>query len=245
MPASPNCSETKPTRVDVSQIETLDEALRVFLKQEGVREMIAFAGLMWFLRGLSGRPRFSDGLVGAGVAAFWPMQEWWAHKHLLHMEPSERKDPFFARAHRAHHRDPKDLARILLPREVSRGAMPAAFLVFQLLMPTRRMAFTALGTYATMAVVYEWTHYLVHTGYKPKSKFFARVRRNHHLHHYRNENNWFGFTIPHVDAWFGTDPAPSRVARSRTAMDLHGMNAYDLADESPSDASDAPAPARA
>ena len=231
MVASPEYARPRtkddPARVDVSKIDTLDEAARVFFSQRGVQEMIAFAGLMWFLRSLQGRPRVSDAVVAGGIAAFWPLQEWGAHKFLLHLKPTEARDPFFAQAHRAHHRDPRDLQRILLPPRVTRAAMPASYVLFRVAMPTKRMGLTATATYATMAVVYEWMHFWVHTGYRPKSTLGKRIRKNHHLHHYRNEAHWFGFTIPHVDAWLGTDPDPRDVPRSRTAMDLHGMNETD------------------
>ena len=97
--------------------------------------------------------------------------------------------------------------------------------VWLLLVGPRRAAVTAMATYSSMALLYEWTHFLVHTGVPPRSAFAKRVRRNHRLHHFRNEAYWLGFTWPDVDRWLGTEPDPASVPRSPTAMDLFGLEA--------------------
>jgi sterol desaturase/sphingolipid hydroxylase (fatty acid hydroxylase superfamily) len=149
------------------------------------------------------------------------------HKHLLHLEPRTvlgvRVDPLFARKHRAHHRDPRDVDLTLLPSSVIAGAIPGAGAAWLMLLGPRRAALTAMAAYSTMALVYEWTHFIVHTGVRPKTAYGKKVRRNHRLHHYRHEAHWLGFTLPAVDAWLGTDPDPATVPRSKTAMDLHGL----------------------
>jgi hypothetical protein len=214
------------TPISARDVETLDQAIRIFVKQRGVQELIAFAGVQWAVRATRGRPRLSDALVAAGVVAFWPFQEWAAHKWLLHLEPTEKRDPAFARAHRTHHQNPHEIKYILLPTEVIRAAMPGTWLASRILFPfNKRLRSTALATYATMAVAYEWSHFIVHTRVEPKSSYYARVRKNHLLHHFRNENYWFGFVSPAVDALLGTEPDPESVSRSKTATDLHGLAA--------------------
>ena len=72
---------------------------------------------------------------------------------------------------------------------------------------------------------YEWTHYLVHSDYRPRSRWYRSVWRNHRLHHYKNEHYWFTVTTAGTaDRLFGTypDPAPCRRhrrSRSSTAAD--------------------------
>ena len=217
---------TKPHPISARDIETLGEAVHVFVRQRGVQELIAFAGAQWAVRLTRGRPRASDALVAAGTLAFWPIQEWVAHKYLLHLEPTEDRDPIFARAHRVHHQNPDNLHHILLPLEVIRAAMPGTWLASRILFPfNARLRSTALATYATMAVAYEWTHFIVHTRVEPKTAYGKRVRKNHLLHHFRNENYWFGFVSPNIDALLGTEPDPESVPRSKTAMDLYGLGA--------------------
>ena len=211
---------------DGEQVRSLSEALRVILTRPGPRIIVAAALGGWGARLALGRASVTDAVICAGVAAWWPFQEWLAHKHLLHLAPDPARplvdDPVFAQRHRAHHRNPRDVDDTLLPVAVIAAAIPASAIVWALAFRSARPALTAFAAYSTMAGVYEWTHFLVHTGVKPSSAFYHRVRRNHRLHHYRNEHYWLGFTLPWVDQWLGTEPDPRAVPHSKTARDLFG-----------------------
>lgn len=206
---------------EASSLHELGDVARVMLTRPGIRTMLRAAGGAWALRALLGPPGPRDVLAAAGALAWWPLQEWLAHKHLLHLPPitigGRTFDPLFARKHREHHADPDDVDTTLLPPEVIDAAIPAAAVAWIVLLGPSRAAVTGFATYSTMALVYEWTHLLVHTSVRPRSAFYARVRRNHRLHHYRNERYWLGFTLPHLDALLGTDPPPASVPRSKTA----------------------------
>jgi hypothetical protein len=79
-----------------------------------------------------------------------------------------------------------------------------------------------VSVYAIMAG-YEWTHYLVHSDYRPRSRWYRSVWRNHRLHHYKNEHYWFTVTSAGTaDRLFGTYPDPTTVEKSATAKNLHG-----------------------
>lgn len=214
---------------DSESITTLRDAVRVFFSRPGPRMIATAAASTWALRAALGPPGVLD-LVAAGAAiTVWPFQEWWMHRDLLHLEPRTiagiRVDPLFARKHREHHASPRDVDGTLLPPSVIAAAIPVASALWLAAFGPRRAALTAMATYSTMALVYEWTHLIVHTGVIPKSGYAKKVRRNHRLHHYRNEGYWLAFTVPAVDAFFGTDPEPAAVPRSKTAMDLHGLRA--------------------
>ena len=62
---------------------------------------------------------------------------------------------------------------------------------------------------------YEWVHLLVHTRYRPRSRYYRRLARNHRLHHFRDERSWLGVTSNLGDRLLRTYPArnPSRSAR--------------------------------
>jgi sterol desaturase/sphingolipid hydroxylase (fatty acid hydroxylase superfamily) len=236
MPWTTTSPDPRPRAVrDGSTIKTLRQALRVFASRPGPRLIAGIAATTWGARAVLGPPGPAD-LVAAGAAiAVWPVQEWLLHKHLLHLEPrtigGRRFDPLFARRHRAHHSEPRDVDGTLLPLPVILGALPIAAGGWLCLFGPRRAALTAMATYSTMALFYEWTHFIVHTSVQPKTAYGKKVRRNHRLHHYRHERFWFGFTFPLVDRWFGTDPDPAGVARSPTAMDLHGLASVNGATE--------------
>jgi hypothetical protein len=222
-------AQEAPQAFDLESVGSLGEAARVFFSKPGPRFLVVNALASWGVRALLGPPCRGELGVAAAVVGGWPVQEWAAHRWLLHLEPREvgglRFDPLFARKHRAHHRAPRDLEHTLLPMEVLRVAAPAN-VAFWLLASkgSAKKAATGIATYSTMALVYEWTHFLVHTGVAPRTAFAKRVRRNHRLHHYRHEGYWLSFTWPDVDRWLGTEPEPAAVPRSPTAQRLHGLD---------------------
>lgn len=209
---------------DGASIDTLGEALRVFFGFPGPRNLAITGAAATLGRALLGPPGVSDAAVLAGVAVYWPIQEWVVHKYLLHVKPRPGLDPWFARVHRAHHRDPSDLELTLLPPRVLRAAIPANAALWLVLAPLRT-GLTGIAASSFMALSYEWSHFLVHTGYKPRSARFRRIRKNHRLHHFYNENYWYGFTSTLVDKVLRTDPETREITRSSTARDLHGLAA--------------------
>jgi hypothetical protein len=206
-----------------ASVESLRDAARLFFASPGPRLLAATAAGASLARLFLGPPSASDAVVCAGVVVYWPFQEWVVHKYLLHVKPTSRFDPWFARVHREHHGTPADLRLALLPIPVLRWATPANVALWLLLAPSKRGALTGIAASSLMALAYEWSHFLVHTGHRPKSAWFKKVRRNHRLHHFHNESYWFGFTATLVDTLLGTDPDPRTVQHSSTARDLHGL----------------------
>lgn len=223
-------TEPAPNEVrDLSSIRTYPEALRVFFSRRGPRRIAATAAAAWLARAVLGPPGPGEFAVAGAVATWWPFQEWLMHRYLLHLEPQQiggrTFDPVFAARHRFHHEHPTDVDGTLLPVPVIDVAIPAAGAIFLGLLGPRRRTVTAMATYSTMALAYEWTHFIVHTGVKPRTGYGKKVRQSHLLHHFRNERYWLGFTVPLVDRWLGTDPDPASVPHSKTATDLHGLRA--------------------
>jgi len=160
--------------------------------------------------------------------------EWFLHLFLLHApEDSARMVRFHTGSgHRRHHLDPNDVGWILLSWQdaaifvmmlalwTAVWSLPVAALLGAPLAATYLTAL--LAAYIGMAH-YEWTHLLVHTRYRPSSRFYKRLAANHRLHHYRNEHNWLGVTSNLGDRLLGTLPADkSDVPLSETARNLDG-----------------------
>ncbi len=73
---------------------------------------------------------------------------------------------------------------------------------------------------------YEWTHYLIHSDYKPKTRFYRAIWRNHRQHHFKNEHYWFTVTSSGTaDRVLGTYPDLASVETSPTAKNLHAIEA--------------------
>ena len=71
-----------------------------------------------------------------------------------------------------------------------------------------------------MLSAYEWTHFLIHSSYRPRHRVYRSMWRAHRLHHFRNENYWFGVTMHLGDRVLGTFPARDEVPVSQTSRTL-------------------------
>ncbi len=85
-------------------------------------------------------------------------------------------------------------------------------------------AVTGLLTCYLILGAYEWTHFLIHTPYQPRGRYYRAIWRNHRLHHYKNERFWFGVTSTFGDRVIGTLPDQRDIPRSPTARSLHARS---------------------
>lgn len=163
-----------------------------------------------------------DLIPPAVILALQPFTEWNIHVYLLHFKPKQvggrRIDPLVSRKHRAHHADPRDLGLQFIPLPALAGLLgiQAVMLTF---LPLGRALSGLIGGYA-MTLLYEWTHYLIHSAYRPRHRLYRYVWRAHRNHHYRNENYWFGVTVHLADHVLHTFPDRSEVEASPTARTL-------------------------
>ena len=166
-------------------------------------------------------------LIPAGLVAAFPAIEWVIHVGILHWRPRRvgpvEIDSLLARKHREHHADPRDLPLVFIPWQVLAWLLPAYVVVVLLAVPSAPAAWSLLVSVYALKAGYEWTHYLIHSDYRPRSAAYRAVWRNHRLHHYKNEHYWFTVTTAGTaDRLFGTYPDPDSVTTSGTAKNLHG-----------------------
>jgi hypothetical protein len=172
--------------------------------------------------------RATDLLAPAVFVVMFPVIEWLVHVFVLHWRPRRvgriKLDHLMASSHRAHHRDPRHLPLVFIPWQVMVGLMVLTVAVPLWVAPTPGSGLTFMMTVGVVGMVYEWTHYLVHTDYQPRSRLYKAVWRHHRLHHFKNEHYWLTVTTAHTaDKLFGTDPDPATVTTSPTAKKLHGL----------------------
>lgn len=165
-------------------------------------------------------------LVVVQVASF-PLLEWVLHTALLHWRPRRvgrvTLDPLVARKHREHHADPRELDLVFIPMPTLLLAVAATLAVGLLAFPRLGLGLTFLLVQGTLGSVYEWVHHLVHTDYRPRTRLYRAIRRNHRLHHFKNEHYWFTVTTSGTaDRLLGTFPDAAAVPTSPTARALHG-----------------------
>lgn len=162
----------------------------------------------------------------AAMVLSFPLVEWGVHVVVLHWRPRPlgplTLDPLVARKHREHHADPRDLPLVFIPWPVLCWMLPTLVAVALLVSPTLGGAATAMVSVAAVGFGYEWTHYLIHSDYRPRSRWYRSIWRNHRLHHYKNEHYWFTVTTAGTtDRIFGTNPDPATIASSPTVKNLH------------------------
>lgn len=172
---------------------------------------LGHAGLAW-----------TEVALVAGWWIWWPFQEWVGHRFVLHIKPrrvfGRTFDPMFARRHRAHHHNPSDFPLVFLPI----GVVLGAFVVIggaQLWLVGPVHTATAMAGVSLAALFYEWTHYIAHCDYTPTGGWWHRVVKSHRMHHYRSEQHWYAFIVPHIDDWLGTGGG-SEVPRTETTRSL-------------------------
>ncbi|HEX4580162.1 MAG TPA: sterol desaturase family protein [Candidatus Dormibacteraeota bacterium] len=209
---------------DRPRMPTLAAAARVFSGYGSPRLMGVAAAAAVIARIAVGRFSLADLEVAAAILVIEPFAEWMLHVFLLHLRPrsiaGRRIDPLFARRHRMHHRDPRNVRLVFVPLPVLAGFFLLLAAVGGLAFPDHRLGLTAFATMTTFLFGYEWSHFLIHSTYVPRSAAFRAVWRAHILHHYKNEQYWFGVTNPLADYVLRTHPAKSAVPTSPTARTL-------------------------
>jgi len=204
------------------ELTTLGAAGRAFVESSSGRVItLAMLGAAVVRAGFGGL-RWTDLATVAVVAAAVGPVEWLIHRTLLHAPPGRRvADALGTRdSHERHHSDPDDLEWLLLRRPNAIGSCLAIVMPIALLTAAvdRWAAAGATATvwgvgatgmvFGLLALLhYEWVHLLVHSRYRPTTRYYSRLDRNHRLHHFRNEQHWLGVTSNSGDRLFGTLPS--------------------------------------
>ncbi|CAJ1582723.1 sterol desaturase family protein [[Mycobacterium] wendilense] len=207
---------------------TLADAAREFVRHPTPWMIAATLAVAAVWRGSLGDWRPTDALVPLGLLVAFPFVEWCIHVVILHWRPRRflgvTLDPLLARKHREHHVDPRAVGLIFIPWQALLWVLPGAVVVAVAAFPRIELAGTFLMSLSVFGLVYEWMHYLIHTDYKPKSKVYKAIWRNHRQHHFKNEKFWFTVTTAGTaDRVLGTGPDPRSVPSSPTAKNLHAL----------------------
>jgi sterol desaturase/sphingolipid hydroxylase (fatty acid hydroxylase superfamily) len=205
----------------------LSHAARQFAGQPSPRIIGVFLAGAISVRVALGQWSWIDAVIAFGMVAAFPLVEWVVHTAVLHWRPRRLRgitlDSFAARKHREHHADPRNVALIFLPWQVLVALVPTSIVGAMVAFPRPAHGATFLVTLGTIGLLYEWVHYLVHSDYKPKTRAYRALWRNHRFHHYKNEHYWFNLTTAGTfDRVFGTYPDPATTPSSPTAKNLHG-----------------------
>jgi hypothetical protein len=217
-----------------SDLTTLGACWREFLTRFSPRAVLAATAVALAARIYLGQWSWRDVIPPLALLAAQPFVEWVIHKYLLHLPPFVLRgrtiELYGSIQHRNHHVSPSDLDRILLkPIEVASFIVQIALAIGAVTAAVALPAGAPLLPLALTGIVfayiglfrYEWSHFLIHTPYVPKSRWYRSIWRNHRLHHFKHEGYWMGVSSKLGDRVLGTDPDQRAVARSATARTLH------------------------
>lgn len=216
-----------------ADLTSLKACWREFIGRFSPRSVSVAIGLSLAARIYVGQWSWRDAVPLVALLAAQPFVEWVIHKYLLHLPPLQvlgrRIELYGAIRHRDHHRSPSELDGVLLkPVEVVGFVVQIAiviglialFLAGVLGLSVLPQALTAVTLAYLGLFRYEWSHFLIHTPYVPKTRWYRSVWRNHRLHHFKHEGYWMGITSTLGDRVLGTNPDQRSVPKSPTARTL-------------------------
>ena len=204
---------------------SLGEAFAIFASHLSPVLIMGSTVALVVLRVVVGDWRWQQLVIVGVVFALQPFIEWTTHVWVLHAKPrrvfGREIDLYVAAKHRKHHADPRNLDILAMPIP---GLITLSLLTtgIALLMGNTADRISLGLTVAVFLLGYEWIHFLIHTDYRPKTAVYRRLYQGHRLHHFRNENYWFGVSRRFGDTVLGTDPAKEDVPLSPTVKALLG-----------------------
>lgn len=133
---------------------------------------------------------------------FWTFTEYVLHRFLFHHHPNTDKGKRINYVlHGNHHEYPRDKERLFMPAVPSLMIASLFFLVFYVVLGKYAIPFFPGFMFGYL--IYGSMHYAIHA-WNPPFKWMKGLWRNHHLHHYKENDLGFGVSSTLWDHVFGT-----------------------------------------
>lgn len=140
-------------------------------------------------------------IFGAGVFS-WTFFEYLVHRFVFHfIAHSDRAQRIVYVLHGNHHEYPRDRERLFMPPVPSLILACVIFSLQYLLLGSHAFPFFAGFIFGYL--LYGSMHYAIHA-WNPPFKWMKPLWRNHHLHHYKEQEKGFGVSTTLWDRVFGT-----------------------------------------
>lgn len=133
---------------------------------------------------------------------FWTLFEYLMHRFAFHwLAESQKAQKFIYVMHGNHHHYPRDRDRLFMPPLPSLILATTIFGLQYLLV--RNYTFSFFPGFMLGYLLYASMHYAIHA-FNPPFRWLKPLWRNHHLHHYKDEDKGFGVSTTFWDRVFGT-----------------------------------------
>jgi sterol desaturase/sphingolipid hydroxylase (fatty acid hydroxylase superfamily) len=164
--------------------------------------MPVITGLPYYAVSYSGvSATLAFGVLFSGMF-FWTFFEYIAHRFIFHwIAESKSAKRIVYVLHGNHHEYPRDRERLFMPPVPSLIISSVIFGIMYLLIS--QYAFLFFPGFIFGYLMYGSMHYAIHA-WNPPFKWMKPLWRNHHLHHYKNEEKGFGVSTTFWDRVFGT-----------------------------------------
>ena len=142
-------------------------------------------------------------LIPLGIFSF-SLVEYALHRFAFHFEAkTEKQQQVKYKIHGVHHEYPRDKDRLAMPPVISICIALVFYGIFKLLLGDLVLYF--FPGFLLGYCIYLFIHYSVHR-FAPPRNFLKILWTHHALHHYKDENSYFGVSLPLWDYVFGTLP---------------------------------------
>ncbi|WP_096189332.1 sterol desaturase family protein [Evansella halocellulosilytica] len=157
--------------------------------------------------------------IGVGM---YTLSEYTTHRFLFHMKPPKNTIllKLIKRLHYDHHTNPNDLHLLFLPLWYTLPQLIIVSTIIYLITSSLIMTNSVMTGVILSLLYYEWKHYIAHRPLQPWTVWGRWMKKNHLLHHFKNENYWYGVTNPSMDFIMGTFKDEKNVKKSETANNL-------------------------
>jgi len=140
-------------------------------------------------------------IFGSGLI-FWSLMEYLFHKYLFHFnnhKPWSERMHFVL--HGVHHNHPNDQLRLVMPPIMSLTIIVLSYFLFRYVLGNAW--WPAHSGFITGYLIYDTIHYAIHHA-NWKFGWFQTLKKNHSIHHFKNEDVNYGVSSPFWDVVFGT-----------------------------------------
>jgi sterol desaturase/sphingolipid hydroxylase (fatty acid hydroxylase superfamily) len=162
----------------------------------------AVLGLPYYSFHMLGFESLQIGFIFLGGMLFWTFFEYIMHRFVFHMvAESERAQKIVYVIHGNHHHFPRDKERLFMPPVPSLILASVVLSIMYLIMG--KIAFMFFPGFLLGYLIYGTMHFAIHA-WNPPFKWMKPLWRNHHLHHYKDEQKGYGVSTTIWDRVFGT-----------------------------------------
>ena len=137
-----------------------------------------------------------------GGMFFWSFFEYLMHRFIFHfIAESPKTTQLIYVLHGNHHEYPRDKERLFMPAVPSLIISSFIFMMMYFIMG--RDSFSFFPGFMFGYLIYGSMHYAIHA-WNPPFKWMKGLWRNHHLHHYKQQQKGLGVSSTLWDHIFGT-----------------------------------------